>query len=231
MNLNTRYELFHKVDSYGYQDYKIAETMSILDYFGNEEAWKSKYISPVAHTKEWELIADELGEQGHTNIFNYQLFNRSFCEEIIKLAETANCWTEKRHEFYPTTDMLLNTIGMNDIYEAVLEEFIYPFAIESWALEGKTWEKLKGENFLIKYIPEQQAHLSFHHDWSLFTSLAVLNDEFEGGGTYFKRQKLCVKGDVGSVNIHPGNITHKHGARPITSGLRYVIVSFVNSEN
>ena len=86
-------------------------------------------------------------------------------------------------------------------------------------------------HFEVFALLQQQAHLSFHHDWSLFTSLAVLNDEFEGGGTYFKRQKLCVKGDVGSVNIHPGNITHKHGARPITSGLRYVIVSFVNSEN
>ena len=218
------------MQDFGYKDYKTTE-LSIKDYFGNEESWIKKYISPVIRTKEWELIADEVGEKGHTHIFNTQFFNKNFCKEIIEAAEASDKWTHKRHEFYPTTDMLIETIGMDKIYEALLNEYIYPWAIDVWGLEGKVWEGLSSESFIIKYIPDQQAHLSFHHDHSLITSLVTLNNEFEGGGTMFKRQKLCVKGEVGAVSLHPGNITHKHGARPITSGLRYVIVSFINSKN
>jgi hypothetical protein len=29
--------------------------------------------------------------------------------------------------------------------------------------------------------------------------------------------------------LHPGNITHKHGARPVTEGTRYVVVSFIKN--
>jgi hypothetical protein len=27
---------------------------------------------------------------------------------------------------------------------------------------------------------------------------------------------------------HPGQITHKHGGRPVTEGTRYILVSFTN---
>lgn len=218
------------MQDFGYKDYKTTE-LSVKDYFGNEGAWVKKYVSPVIRTKEWELIADEVGVKGHTNVFTTQFFNKNFCEEIIQLAEDSGKWTHKRHEFYPTTDMLIDAIGMEKIYEALLSEYIYPWAIDAWDLEGKTWKALSSESFIIKYIPNQQAHLSFHHDHSLVTNLLTLNNDFEGGGTMFKRQKLCVKGDVGGTFLHPGNITHKHGARPITSGLRYVIVSFINSNS
>jgi hypothetical protein len=56
----------------------------------------------------------------------------------------------------------------------------------------------------------------------------VLNDEFEGGGTYFEEQQLLSNGGVGSFTLHPGNITHRHGARAVTAGVRYVLISFVN---
>jgi hypothetical protein len=57
-----------------------------------------------------------------------------------------------------------------------------------------------------------------------------LNDEFNGGGTYFPKYKILSNPDgVGKCTLHPGQITHKHGARPITEGVRYVLVSFLRS--
>jgi len=29
--------------------------------------------------------------------------------------------------------------------------------------------------------------------------------------------------------LHPGMVTHRHGARPITMGKRYIIVSFIRT--
>jgi hypothetical protein len=33
------------------------------------------------------------------------------------------------------------------------------------------------------------------------------------------------------MSLHPSNITHKHGARPVTEGTRYVIVSFCKNQS
>ena len=210
------------------------DDISIFDYDNNEEAWEKKYLTPSAISHEWDLIVDELGHQGHTSVFKWSLFSEAFCKEIIDLSETEGTWTQKRHEFYPTTDMLLDNIGLNSVYEKVLQKHCYPAATYLYGLEGKNWESLKGENFIIKYKSDGQPHLSLHHDYSRVTFLTNLTQhgkDYEGGGTYFARQKLLFKGDLGDVTLHPGNITHKHGARPTTKGTRYVIVSFCNCQN
>jgi hypothetical protein len=211
-----------------------SSNLTILDYKKVEEKeWENKYLTPSAKSHEWELIADELGHAGHTQVFSWPLFTEDFCKEIIDTCESDGKWTNKRHEFYPTTDMLLEAVGLNDTYEKMLQKHCYPAAVELFGLEGKNWESLRGESFIIKYKSDGQPHLSFHHDYSKITFLVNLTQygkDYEGGGTYFKRQKLLHRGERGDVTMHPGNITHKHGARPTTRGTRYVIVSFCNTK-
>ena len=181
-------------------------------------------IHNSSRLKEWDLILDEVSE----NIYSWPLLNDWFCKDIITIAESSGKWTQGRHEFYPTNDMLLSDIDLDDLYSDILKEYVYPAAIHKWNLEGKTWQELKFENFIIKYLPDQQSHLSLHHDHSKITSIVSLNEDFKGGGTYFERQKFLLKNPTGHVSIHPGNITHRHGARPITNGIRYVLVTFSN---
>ena len=199
----------------------------LYSYYDNPEEWKNKFITYSARTKEWDLIVDE----PIMNIFTFPLFTPEFCKMIREEAEYSNDWTVNRHEFYPTTDMVLETIGMHDIYMEVLREYVMPVSIYMWELEGKGWDSLSSENFLAKYTPNAQGHLSIHHDASNITCLVQLSnqDEYEGGGTLFKRQKALLKNEIGYVTIHPGNITHKHGAKAVTSGTRYIIVSFMKN--
>ena len=165
------------------------------------------------------------------NTFSFPLFTPEFCRMVREEAESSNSWTVNRHENYPTTDMVLQNIGMHDIYMEVLKEYVMPLSIYMWALEGKGWDILSSENFLARYTPDTQGHLSIHHDMSDITCLVQLSsfDEYEGGGTYFRRQKELVKNEIGYVTLHPGNITHKHGARAVTDGTRYIIVSFMRN--
>ena len=88
-------------------------------------------------------------------------------------------------------------------------------------------------NYSFCYKPEEQAHLGIHHDHSNITTLVNLNPgDFKGGGTYFPKYKCNVNPkELGVMTLHPGNITHKHGARPVTEGIRYVVVSFIKNQN
>ena len=199
----------------------------LYTYYDNPTEWKNRFITYSARTKEWDLITDE----PFMNTFSFPLFTPEFCKMIREEAEHSKSWTINRHEYYPTTDMVLQTIGMHDIYMEVLREYVMPLSIHMWALEGEGWDNLDSENFLARYTPDAQGHLAIHHDASNITCLVQLSDldEYEGGGTWFRRQKELLKNPIGYVTIHPGNITHKHGARAVTEGSRYIIVSFMKN--
>ena len=145
--------------------------------------------------------------------------------------EHADSWTTDRHEFYPTTDMLLEVLDFTDIYYEVLKEYVMPASIFLYNLSSSGWDTMTTEDFLAKYVPTAQGHLALHHDSSDITALVTLSnfDEYEGGGTYFSHQKKLIKEQQGYVSIHP-NITHRHGARATTKGTRYIIVSFMKQD-
>lgn len=186
--------------------------------------WLSKYVNPILVKGEWDLILDDLGD----NIYEFPLFTERFCNELIAMAEAKDNWTENRHDFYPTNDVLLEDIEINEIYNRVLKEFVYPLCVHIWDLHGDDWLKMNSENFMARYTPDKQAHLSLHHDFSNITAVVKLNDEFDGGGTWFpKYNKLSNPKRVGTATLHPGMVTHLHGARPIYNGRRYITVSFM----
>ena len=188
------------------------------------DKWVKNYINPLLVNEEYDLITDEPAP----NVYTFPLFTKRFCKHLIALSEQFD-WTTDRHEFYPTTDNLLEVLGMDKIYNKVINEFIRPYAISRYQLEGRDWDTLRDESFIIKYPHNEQSHLSLHHDYSNITTLVNLNPgEFKGGGTYFPKYECLVNPEeIGIATLHPGNITHKHGARPVTEGTRYVVVSFI----
>lgn len=193
----------------------------------DEIKWLERFVTYDARIREWELIADEPFD----GCFNFPLFTPEFCRMIREEAEYSNKWTTNRHEYYPTTDMLLTELGLDEIYYTVLQRYVFPFAIYKFGLDGNGWPEMSSENFLARYNTTAQGHLSIHHDASDITCLVQLSDldEYEGGGTWFWRQKKLIKAPIGYCSIHPGNITHKHGARPVSKGQRYIIVSFMKN--
>ena len=191
------------------------------------DQWKSKYLNHTLAKGEYDLMIDDMGN----NIYEFPLFTEKFCKEAVALAETLNKWTQDRHEFYPTNDVLLPELGLDHIYMRVLREVVYPICIHLWQLEGRGWDSMFSENFMARYTTDRQSHLSLHHDFSHVTMVVKLNDEFEGGGTWFPKYKtLSNPAKVGTATLHPGMITHLHGARPISAGKRYICVSFMRKE-
>lgn len=67
-----------------------------------------------------------------------------------------------------------------------------------------------------------------HYDGCDITWQLMLTrlDEYEGGGTYFRCLRKTLKLEQGQVLIHPGELYHK--GLDITSGIRYLIVCFMD---
>ena len=190
------------------------------------EKWKKTYLDPAIREGDAELVTDEVGFR-HSNIYEFPLFSPVFCTELLALAESKNMWANTRHESYPTDDTSLTNLGLNRVYNRVLEEIVVPIAVDLWKLDND-WDRPKLESFVVRYRPNRQERLALHHDGSEVTCVMKLNDAFDGGGTFFPRYGLCVTPKrIGNAFIHPGAITHRHGARPVYAGKRYVAVSFM----
>ena len=215
--------------------------MSLYE-FNNE--WIGKYIHPnILDVPDLALAVEEqkVNNVG-TDIFVVPVFSETFCNEIGYLIQTLDeeKWTSGRHANYPTNDIVINDIGLGDVYRSVVFNFLIPIALQLFKMphpasaENQT-EREKifrndfwTEDFLVRYLPHKQKVLGIHHDQSMFTYNIVLNNNFIGGGTYFEKHEITVSPPPGHAILAPGLVTHKHGARPISSGERYMMVSFIN---
>jgi GR25 family glycosyltransferase involved in LPS biosynthesis len=203
---------------------KIIDPPPLLKNTTDWEKWKNAYLTPAMLAREFDLLTTE----PVNGVAHFSIFNKNFCEELIEEAEKYGKWTEGRHDYYPTHDMLLSSFGLDDVFKKVLKEFVLPIASHHYHLDGDKWLNLRSENFVIKYSLEKQGFLSLHHDQSVLSSVLTLNEDFEGGGTFFFPQQKTLIGKTGEMTIHPGMVSHRHGAKPVTKGVRYVLVSFLS---
>ena len=93
--------------------------------------------------------------------------------------------------------------------------------------ELRYWEAM---NF-VKYGPGQ--HFQEHHDHGFSYNCVVSlvgypNDDYEGGELYFRLQGLNLKAKKGDLFIFPSNYMYPHQAKPVTSGIKYSIVTMLD---
>jgi hypothetical protein len=69
-----------------------------------------------------------------------------------------------------------------------------------------------------------QRYLPLHSDESTLSIVIPLNDQFQGGGTYFVDLKRAVQPGKGHLLSFKGDLLH--GGDPLLSGTRYIIAAF-----
>ena len=181
-------------------------------------------------------IFNEVGQ----DIWNIPFFSLDFCQYLINLAEKNKNWSkgiynngavDKRInsvENIPTQDIHLSELKLNNFWKHVVEKYfkkimshLYKYLIKDYNIA-----------FIVKYDYEHgQTSLKPHHDSSVYTINIALNssDEYSGGGVNFLSKKFFfLNKNPGYLLLHPGRVTHYHEALPITSGKRYILVSFNN---
>lgn len=57
--------------------------------------------------------------------------------------------------------------------------------------------------------------------------VGYLNDDFEGGETYFDRQNVRVKPLAGAVLVFPAYFSHPHQSLPVTKGQKYAFTTWL----
>lgn len=84
---------------------------------------------------------------------------------------------------------------------------------------------------LLRYSSGEQ--YGFHYDGGTgskrsISVLIYLNDNYEGGEIEFPNFKLKIKPKAGTLILFPSNYAYGHIAHPVTSGTKYVIVTWLH---
>jgi hypothetical protein len=174
------------------------------------------------------------------------------CAAIIAEAEARAArlggWTSSRHANYPTTDVPLQRLPLATDYfrERLLPDIAFPLLFAAFRpfLPMMTPQDSFRvvDCFVVKYNASSgQKELKPHRDGSIFSFNVALNDldEYSDGGTSF-RALAMTKGSAEtseyggeSLRLPKGHIlAHSsalmHSGHPISAGVRYILVAFIN---
>ena len=202
----------------------------------NRMIWDRKYISREFSDYTYKNKKMKFTEPPQCrDMYDWQCFTEVFCSDLIDECEKHNGWStgsnkDERigggYENVPTRDIHLKQIGLGEMWEIIVNEYVARVA-------GENYSRLATQGYYIafvaRYTMDTQRDLTAHHDASVTSTVTCLNTAFEGGGTHFVRQNYTHNPrKIGSTTIHPGRCTHFHSGKAITSGKRYILVSFNN---
>ena len=124
---------------------------------------------------------------------------------------------------------------LRDIADAIVTAFIDPF----YQVEVRDREPAQILHYGVggHYIPHVDAETLYKDDigldmWekTLDRDLSVvyfLNDDFTGGELFFPQLDLAVAPEAGTLVCFPSDHNYVHGVRPVTSGHRYTVVTWM----
>jgi len=158
------------------------------------------------------------------------MFTPDICEWFIAETEEytkSKGWLTDRHSSYPTTDIEVKSIPclFKFMLMSVMAE-IGKHINATYSISNTTFNIL--DMFIVKYDVDNQRALAAHEDNCCITASILLSDKSAFSGCYIEfvdgiRYDHINQGDM---IIHT-NI-HRHFVNPIMSGVRYVLVLFLD---
>ena len=183
----------------------------------------------------------------HPDIYAISIFSQQWCHRVLNELDALDKWVEESGCRVETPNsmnnygVILSQIGLTPMVDALLEDVMGPISALCFPeVGGDTLNDVHG--FVVEYQPNKDRSLGFHVDDSEVTLNLCLGTQFTGGDLYFEgrrcemhRQTGCSDVDrfvwehqVGVGVIHAGK--HRHGALPISEGVRKNLILWCRSE-
>jgi hypothetical protein len=147
-------------------------------------------------------------------------------ETCLKLQEFASawCWADSPDEFWSK-----RVLPFGEIHEPIASITNGIKQRIAGYIQGKYHDRAHCDTIDLvrwqdgKEMPPHRDAMDvyMYRDWG---SVLYLNDDYEGGHTYYPELNIDVKPKAGSLVVHEGDALH--GVKPVEGNTRYTIASF-----
>lgn len=176
-----------------------------------------------------------------SEVFSIELFSARTCDSIVRTIAKRRSWQEaKVRKQLPSgrvrsmrmasvrTARVLDPQAAPDIYDAFdgqIDRRVKPLVREVWgaALSEHAGTQIIRYGANGYYHPHTDSGLDFEDRY--FTILCYLNDNFEGGSTFFPYLSYRAVPRRGKAIVFPSR--YMHAAEPVLSGQKFVALSWV----
>ncbi|XP_043260024.1 procollagen-lysine,2-oxoglutarate 5-dioxygenase isoform X1 [Colletes gigas] len=235
MYVTNRLDFGHLVDPNSYDT--AMTNPDLYQIFDNKLDWEAKYI----HENYSENFnPKQIPIQPCPDVYWFPLVNERFTKELVEVMEAFGKWSDGTnndprltggYENVPTRDIHMTQVNYESQWLYFLKEYVRP--LQELVFTGYYHDPPHAlMNFVVRYHPDEQPLLKPHHDSSTYTVNIALNRagiDYEGGGCRFIRYNCSVTdAKPGWMLMHPGRLTHYHEGLRVTSGTRYIMISFVD---
>jgi hypothetical protein len=154
---------------------------------------------------------------------------------LMEYVTTMNEWRHIPNSFWDNRMISLYNISNPIIHNLIITILfrIQNIIIKEYATDSITYADTID---LVRWFPgmEQVSHcddMSDHEEATVFNHrkfgcIIYLNDDYEGGQTYYSNYNYEIIPKSGTLAIHPADCNHRHGVRKIENNTRYTLASF-----
>jgi prolyl 4-hydroxylase len=182
------------------------------------------------------------------NFIGITNMDNNICKNIINLYHNSKeshlpgrAGGKVDHKIKNSTDLSINPKEINNPgYECLKDYFnelnkSYQDYIKTWSILAESFPMVDIGQFNIQKY-ETGGHFSKLHFergslynlHRLFAFMTYLNDDFEGGHTFFSHYDISIKPETGKTLIWPAEWTHAHRGEVIKSNSKYIITGWFN---
>lgn len=165
------------------------------------------------------------------NIFKCKTFSEEYCRDIVDTCEqlsdefTISCPGKP----YTVDHLRLEYFGTLFCrqFATVLNDYIINSITSFYKIPQRPAFSLL-DPYIARYSKDTIVDIKEHCDLSTFSIITKLNDDYDGGELIFpKLDYMCYNIEVGDSIIFPGSYLYPHMTKPVTSGKKYSLVSFL----
>lgn len=160
---------------------------------------------------------------------------------LVAFAESVEQWEYGGSDFWDNRS--LNALNVYNNHNKDVGRLLYDIRLrmknaiqEAYVLDREVYPDLTQ---IVRWFPgmEQPPHADdmtntddqdainrFGHRH--FGAILYLNDNYDGGHTYYPQYDFEVAPVPGALAVHPGTPDHMHGVTKVENGMRYTIASF-----
>ncbi|MBL9106728.1 MAG: 2OG-Fe(II) oxygenase [Myxococcales bacterium] len=193
-------------------------------------AWDEGFVDAAFRADPTAVVRED-AEQ----IYRFPLLTPDFCARLIAEAEHAGKWETRRdiedHPYvdgdvknyspWDTTQWLDNMPGVDRTYFELVRRHVAPLVERLW--DVFKLQRMK-RPYILKYEPDVIRDMGPHWDVETVTLIVYLNDDYAGGGTYFRKWDYTTgRPAPGTAILFPGGLSPVHEGRPVVAGRRYLL--------
>lgn len=171
-------------------------------------------------------------------IYQFQNFvSKSDCYQITKWFEIQTKNTRNGESLFDNRTIPYSEVA-NPTIKRLMNKFRFDATIQS-IVQFK--ERVYPEYTDLVYWPEGVS-MDVHSDawypdgtpgkfyWRKYGAVLYLNDNYEGGHTYFPDHGIEVEPEVGKLLLFPSDLEHQHGVTEVTRGHRFTMPIWFTSD-